>query len=314
MNYTLVLDSSAALPEYLLRQRPIKILPMNVRIDDEEFPDIIDADKLIDIYSSGRMTVNANIDAITPDEDLISNFILNEVVPTYDFAICQTLAQTVSPIFDNLSGVATHISKKSREIREDLDIQTPFRMTSMSTGTTIAGQGLLAIYADMILSKGMSYTKYTEQIAKFKRVAKGYLVVKDMVYARHRAKLRGVKTVAMPIAVIGKAIGLSPIALNHNEELKVITLQPSFAKSANKLFKYARARIAEGLHFQVINITIAGDPEELKQFDEFNKLTAEAKAAGVQVLVGVMGLAGSINCGPGAIGLGIAPKDVSKEP
>lgn len=314
MNYTLVLDSSAALPEYLLKQRPIKMLPMNVRIDQDEFPDIVDKDKLIEIYASGRMSVNADIDAITPDSELISRFILEEIVPNYDFAICQTLAQTVSPIYDNLSSVANQISKKSREVREELNIHTPFRITCMSTGTTIAGQGLLGIYADMMLSKGMDFIKYTEQIAKFKHVAKGYLVVKDMVYARHRAKLRGVKTVAMPIAVIGKAIGLSPIALNHNEELKVITLQPSFEKSANKLFKYARQRIAEGLYFPVINITIAGDPEELHNYAEFEKLSKEAKAAGVQLLVGVMGLAGSINCGPGAIGLGIAPKKVSKEP
>jgi len=314
MDYTLVLDSSAAIPEYLLKQRPIRMLPMTVRIDGEEFPDIIDKEKLIDIYNSGRVSIKSDIDVITPSPELITSFILEEIVPNCDFAICQTLAQTVSPIYSNLSGVAKQISKDSRLIREKLGIHHPFRMTYMSTGTTIAGQGLLGIYADMILSKGMDYVKYTSQIEKFKKVAKGYLVVKDMVYARHRAKLRGVKTVAMPVAVVGKMIGLSPIALNHNEGLKVITLQPSFEKSVNKLFKYARARIKEGLRFSVINITIAGDPKELHAFSEFQELIKDAKSANVQLLVGVMGLAGSINCGPGAIGIGIAPKNLIEEP
>ena len=314
MNYTLVLDSSAAIPEYILKQRPIKMLPMTVRINDEEFPDIIDKTELLKIYASGRVSIDADIDVLTPTPELISSYILDEIVPNYDFAICQTLAKTVSPIYDNLSGVANQIAKDSRIVREKLGIQHPFRMTYMSTGTTIAGQGLLGIYADMILSRGMDYIKYTSQIEKFKKVSKGYLVIKDMVYARHRAKLRGVKTVAMPIAVLGKMVGLAPIALNHNEELKVITLQPSFEKSVNKLLKYARERIKEGLHFQVINITVAGDPKELEQFFEFEQLIKDAKAANVQVLLGVMGLAGSINCGPGAIGLGIAPKDITKEP
>ena len=314
MNYTLVLDSSAALPEFLLKKRPIQMLPMTVRIDDEEFPDIVDESELIKIYQSGRVSVDADIDVVAPDAERINSFILEEVVPNYDFAICQTLAKTVSPIYDNLSSVAKQISGESRIIREKLDISFPFRMTYMSTGTTVAGQGLLAIYADMILSKGIDFKKYTNQIESFKKVTKGYLVVKDMVYARHRTKLRGVKTVAMPVAVIGKAIGLSPIALNHNEELKVVTLQPSYNRSVNKLFKYARRCIKEGLHFPVINITLAGDPKELERFSEYEMLINDAKQAGVQVLVGVMGLAGSINCGPGSLGLGIAPKNVAIEP
>jgi len=314
MNYTLVLDSSAAIPEYLLKKRPIKMLPMTVRIDDDEFPDIIDEAKLIEIYQSGKVSVDADIDVFTPEAEHINRFILDEVVPNYDVAICQTLAKTVSPIYDNLSSVAKQIAKDSRDIRESLDINHPFRMTFMSTGTTVAGQGLLGVYADMLLSRGTDYTKYKSQIESFKKVTKGYLVIKDMVYARHRAKLRGVKTVAMPVAFIGKMIGLSPIALNHNEELKVITLQPSYDKSVNKLFKYARDRIKEGLHFQIINITIAGDPKELEAFPEYESLVKEAKVAGVQILVGVMGLAGSINCGPGSIGLGIAPKKVLIEP
>lgn len=314
MNYTLVLDSSAAIPEYVLKLRPIKILPITVRIDKNEFPDIIEKDELIDIYASGKVSIDADIDVISPDSELINRFILDEIVPNYDFAICQTLAKTVSPIYDNLSVVANQISKESRIVRENLGIDHPFRMTYMSTGTTVAGQGLLGVYADMILSRGVEYKKYKVQIEKFKRVTKGYLVIKDMVYARHRAKLRGVKTVAMPIAILGKMVGLSPIALNHNEELNVVTMSSSFEKSANKLFKYARARIKDGLHFQAINITFAGDPKDLEQFEEFNELTREAKASNVQLLVGVMGLAGSINCGPGSIGLGIAPKNLSEEP
>jgi len=314
MNYTLVLDSSAALPEFLLEKRPIKILPMTVRIDDDEFPDIVDEVKLISLYESGKISTNANIDAISPSQDLISDFILQQVVPEYDFAICQTLAKTVSPIYDNLSGAANQISGKAREARESMGIEQPFRMTYMSTGTTVAGQGLLGVYADIMLSKGMDYSQYKTQIEKFKQVAKGYLVVKDMVYARHRAKMRGVKTVALPVAVIGKLVGLSPIALNHNETLNVVAMPTSYEKSANKLFKYAIDRIEEGLYFNAINVTIAGNPTDLDAFPAFLALKKASEKAQIKLLVGVMSLAASINCGPGAIGLGIAPKNLKKEP
>ncbi len=312
MNYTLVLDSSAALPEFLLKKRPIKMLPITVRINDDEFPDILDQRKLIEMYDSDTLSTSAKIDVISPTQELISNFILEQVAPEYDFAICQTLAKTVSPIYDNLSDVANQISKRAREVRTN-KLQ-PFRMTYMSTGTTVAGQGLLGFYADIMLSKGMEYSQYKLQIEKFKTVAKGYLVVKDMVYARHRTKMRGVKTVALPIAVIGKLVGLSPIALNHNEKLDVVAMPTSYEKSANVLFKYAAERIKEGLYFNALNITIAGNPDDLENFHEFRNLKKVANDANVKLLIGVMALAASINCGPGTIGIGIAPKNLHKEP
>lgn len=314
MKYTLVLDSSAALPEYVLKTRPIKILPITIRIDNREFPDIVDEEQLIDIYKSGEVSIYADIDVITPDSELISNYILQEVVPEYDFAICQTIAKTVSPIFDNLSEVANKISKESRTIRENLGIVQPFRMTYLSAGTTVAGQGLLCVYADFVLSRGMDYSRYKVQIEKFKQLTKGYLAINDMVYARHRAKLRGVKTVALPVAVVGKFVGLSPLALNHNESLSVVGMNSSYEKSVNKLFKYARDRLKDGLYFSAINITIAGDPKDLARFSEFSALQEDAKQAKVKLLVGVMSLAASINCGPGTVGMGIAPKNQTAEP
>jgi len=314
MKYTLVLDSSAALPEFVLRTRPIKILPITIRIDDNEFPDIVDETQLIDIYKSGKVSVDADIDVVSPNSELISGFILDQIVPEYDFAICQTIAKTVSPIFDNLSAVANNISKESRDIRENLGNDHPFRMTYLSSGTTVAGQGLLCVYADFVLSRGMEYTQYKTQIEKFKRLTKGYLAVKDMVYARHRTKLRGVKTVALPVAVIGKFIGLSPVALNHNETLNVVGMNSSYEKSVNKLFRYARERLRDGLYFAAINISIADDPSELENFSEFRKLKKDAEKSDVKLLIGVMSLAASINCGPGTVGMGIAPKNQTAEP
>ena len=159
---------------------------------------------LIDIYKSGEVSIDADIDVITPTPELISKFILDNVVTEVDFAICQTIAKTVSPIYDNLSDVANTISKESRQVRDNAGIDQPFRMTYLSSGTTVAGQGLLCIYADFVLSRGMDYGQYKIQIEKFKKLTKGYLVVNDILYARHRTKLRGVKTVALPVAVVGK--------------------------------------------------------------------------------------------------------------
>jgi len=94
MNYPIALDSSAALPELFVKKRPIKILPITVRIDQDEFPDIVDETKLIEIYENGRVSTKADIDVISPSQELIRDFILEQVVPKSDFAVCQTLSKT----------------------------------------------------------------------------------------------------------------------------------------------------------------------------------------------------------------------------
>jgi len=65
---------------------------------------------------------------------------------------------------------------------------------------------------------------------------------------------------------------------------------------------------------QSINISIADDPSELENFSEFRKLKKDAEKSDVKLLIGVMSLAASINCGPGTVGMGIAPKNQTAEP
>lgn len=309
MKYTIVLDSSASLPEALVNKRPIQILPLTIYLDGEPTPDYTSQKKLLEIYASGKINVNADIQTSPPTVEEMNEYFLHNIVPHYDVAICQTVSKTISTTYDNISAVANSITLDSRELRDGLGIDHPFRMTYMSTGTTGAGQGLVAIYADTVLSRGMDYNKYKVNVEKFKSVAKGFAVVKDIVYARHRSRQRGVNALSLPTAVIGKAVGLSPIVLNHMDTVTPVALQVGFSKAVNRLFTYALDRINDGLYLKCINISIAGSPSELNRYPAFIKLRDTAKKSGVTLLVGVMSLGTTINFSPGCIALGIAPKN-----
>lgn len=314
MKFAVVIDSMASLPEFVLKQRPIQVLPISVKIGDDEILDKTSSSKLVKIYKSGRISPNTPIFSRTPTTEEIHDFIVRKVVSNYDYAICQSVSKSASTIYDSFAEVSSTISKEAREIRDSKGVQSPFRLSYMNTGTTVAGQGLLAIFADYLFSKGGDFTTYTNTLESFRKVCKGFTVVKDTMHARHRAKLRGVETVGLPTALIGKAVGLAPIVLMQNDVNSHIAVKPGYEKMVNRLLRYASERIEEGLYIPFINISYGGDLADIETFEEFPRLQEVAKKHKVTILKAVMSLAAGVNYGPQALSLGIAPKNNKVEP
>jgi len=84
--------------------------------------------------------------------------------------------------------------------------------------------------------------------------------------------------------------------------------------SMNSLFEYAAQSIEDGLYLPIINLSYAGNTEDLHQFESYAHLLKTAEENNVKVLIGVMGLAAGVIFGPGAITLGIAPKNQTAIP
>ncbi len=309
MNYAIIIDSSAALPESFIQQRNITILPLNITVDGESFTDPTSEEELLNYYNSGRINVKADIDTRPLSAEEMKAYFLTNIIPNYDVAICQSVSRKLSDVYDNINQVANTIAKDSRKLRDELEIEHPFRITNLNSGTTGAGQGLIAIYAESALSRGMDYNRYKIQVSRFKSLVKGFTVVKDVVYSRNRARLRGQDVVNLPTAVIGKLVGMAPIVLIQNDEVHPPVMQRGFSNAANRLFEYAIEQITNGLYFGCINIGIAGSKDELNNFPSFKALQQKARENNIKIMISVLSLASSINFSPGCIALGIAPKN-----
>lgn len=310
MKYAIIIDSIAGIPNSILESRPFKVMPVTVEVNGEVMPDTFDEKTLIDIYQGKTLTVHSEIKSSPPSQEDISNLITREVAPFYDYAFCQTVSKQVSTTYDNFQQASEGIAAKVRTLRNRLGIDHPFRMSSLNSGTTIAGQGLAAIYADMLLSKGTDAGQYTKTMNKLLRLIQCYPVVADVMYTRERSMERGIKTVSLPAAFIGKTVGLNPIVkISYDHQVEPVLTKRGLDTAISHLMKYAIARIEEGLYVPLINLSYAGDPRDLEQFNEYDGLVAVARKHNVKILKGVMSLAASAFYGPGAFALGIAPKN-----
>ena len=87
-----------------------------------------------------------------------------------------------------------------------------------------------------------------------------------------------------------------------------------FDNSVNRVLGYCCDRVLDGLVAPLINISFAGDPKSLMHHNNFKRLQHVCDDNGVALYVGVMTLAASINLGPGAMSIGIAPINQSINP
>jgi len=275
MKYVIIIDSVAAVSNYFLNNRPFEVMPVSVKVDGELVPDSFDRRELI----------------------------------------CQTISKKVSVTFDNFQLAANGISKGAREVRDALNIEHSFHMNCINTGSTIAGSGLIAIYADVILSKGTSYNDYISVMQKFTRMVHCYGVVPDVLYSRARAMDKGIKSLSFPAALFGKTVGLNPIVrITYDHQTKPVLMKRGMENAIDSLLNYATERVKEGLYTPIVNLSYAGDPSELEALKSFQRLLSNAKKRKINVLVGVMSLAAGVVFGPGALTMGIAPKDQKAVP
>jgi len=314
MKYAIVIDSVATLPEYVIQERPIKILPVTIMIDGVEQPDTIVASELEDIYSSGKINIDSEIDTIPPTQIDIRQFILNDIAPHFDYAVCQTTSAQNSPIFSAFEDCASTINKEAKTKRNSLGIHHPFYMSYINSETSNAGQGVVALYADALLSRGEEFHTYRDNVGKFKKAVRTYTVVKDVLYTRNRAKRLGIESIGLSKALIGQIMGVSPIIRFTRDVMAPVVLKPGFEKAIDKVCDYAVERIREGLYLPIINIAYAGNLADLHGFTGFKKLENIAKSKNIRIIVGMMSLCGCINYSPGSFSLGLAPKNQAVDP
>lgn len=315
MKYAIVMESVGCIPEEEYRKRSIKLLPLAVRFDGVHYMDSYEAKALLPIHSAGRVGIKTDSVSVTPSADDVRKYLIKNIAHSFDVAIFQTVGQSYTPIYQSCKTVSNSIAADAKSVRLEKGVTTPFRLTSSDTGTVVAGQGLIALYSDDLLQTGMSLADFTPKIEEFKVLVKTFIIVRDTVYARHRQKQKGNKTVSYPVAIMAKTLQVSPITLAQNQNIDVIDLKTrGFDNALEKVLEYCIDRVREGLLAPLINISIAGDPATLIEHNSYKRLQHVCSDAGIKVYVGVMTLGATINVGPGAVSVGIAPLNQEQQP
>ena len=105
MKYAIVTDSVSCMPESEFIHRSFKLLPLAVSFEDVHYLDTISEKALIPMHAAARVGVKANSMSITPTEENIRKFVIEELVPYYDTVFFFTPGSGLTPIYDTCKRV-----------------------------------------------------------------------------------------------------------------------------------------------------------------------------------------------------------------
>lgn len=309
MSILLVVDAACDLPRSFLEERDIKLLPVDIRIDDQIITDDKDAQSLTDFYRKGQLNKDHDAESIPFSVEQIETLFNQEIVTQYDFALVQTVSRKRSLIYDNATRASLSILRSYKDLRKTAGREGAFAMRVMNTGTLFCGQGVLAAFTSDMIERGKAKNEILKLCDTMRQRIYSYIVPPDVYYIRERARKKGEDSVGLVTALVAKSLDIIPTLCGRMDETWPVAKTRGFEASVNRLFDYAIERIEAGLLTPYIVVSIAGDVSELLTFERFKALEETASKHQVRVLSCVMGLTGGLNVGPGSIGLGLASEE-----
>ncbi len=313
MSTIIVSDSACDLPDAFVAQNPIVKLPLNIYLEGKKFEDRTTELERLAIYQKGSLNKNheATTKPNTPEQAY--RFFLNEIASQYDFAIGQTVSEAVSPNFENWIMAAGMIKRDYNQLGSAGGRMGSFGIRIINSGTVFAGQGILAAYSAKLVIDGVGNIQLRRDIEQFKQYIRTFAVPRDAVYLRDRALQQGDNSIGLLSSMVGRALDISPILRCYQDITEPVVKVRGRVAAVNRLFAYAVERINEGLKSPFVVISVAGDPTELNQYEQFNALKIVAKLKDVRVMTTVMNLSGGINLGPGAVSLALATNNETRD-
>jgi DegV family protein with EDD domain len=305
MRIGLVVDSACDLPKSFIDQHNIIILPVTIRIENEDFIDKRDPQETINFYRSHVGEKGHNAESAPFSVEQIQELFLSRVVIEFDYAICETVTRLRSPIFENATKASFAILRGYKEVRKQHSVEGPFALRVINSKTLFCGQGVLAAETIRMIQEGVNVNEIRSRIEKLTEDVYSYLVPRDLYYIRARAQKKGEKSVGFLGAAIGTMLDIKPIIRAYREVTGPVSKARGFEQACEKLMQYAVRRIQAGLLAPTICISYGGDPEDIKQIPGYEELMQQAQKNGIQVLVSVMSMTAGVNIGPGGLGLAL---------
>lgn len=309
MRMGLTIDASCDLPQALLKQHGILVLPITVRVDDETFTDNRDPAETQRFISRrlGNRSHSAETEPTTAEE--VQKLFLDRLVIERDCVFCLTVTATRSPIHDNVVRASFGVLRGYRAVRKPAGVPGPFLMRVIDTRSLFAGTAPVVWEAARMIAADESPGIIRERLNHIASHAYAYMVPRDLYYLRARARKKNDHSVGMFSAMLGSALDIKPILRCFRGETRPVGTARGFEQGAQQVFDYAAARVCAGLIVPVVCVSYGGDLSVLSHLPGYAGLRAACKESGVTLLEAPMSITGMVNVGEGAMTLGFATEE-----
>ncbi|MBN8214547.1 MAG: DegV family protein [Xanthomonadales bacterium] len=306
MRIGLVVDSACDLPGSFIERNRIEILPITVKIGEAVLADHRNEQATLEFLHSHVASRGAEAETMPFSVNQIRDLFLRKLVIDYDYVFCLTITKTRSPIHDNATQASFVILNDYRPMRSAAGHQSPFALRVVDTQSLFAGQGVTAVEAVRMIQAGEGVAKIRARLDNLAINTHAYMVPRDLMYLRSRAKTKGDKSVSLFSATLGSALDIKPVLYCNRGETRPVAKIRGFDTAVRRLFAFASERVTAGLMTQTLCMSYGGELEEMRLLPGYTELTDVCRTHGVEVFESVMSLTGMVNVGKGSLVIGFA--------
>lgn len=281
-NYVIVSDATLDLPINVINQYDIKVIPMGVSIENEEYTHYPDEREITveAFYDKLKNGAVARTTQITPAM-FIEYFkgILNQGLDLLYIAFSSGLSGTY-----NAAQIAL------QELEEEFPNRKIYCIDSLCASI---GEGLLVYNAALKKQEGMDIGELKQWVEDNKRASRHWFTVKDLFYLKRGGRVTSLE------AVVGTALKIRPI-LSTDEQGKLTVVSKIRGNRAEFDFLVSRME-SEGVDLTNQTVII-GHGDDLSKAQELERII-RSKNIVKDVIISKIGPVIGTHTGPGMLAL-----------
>ena len=297
MRIGVVADASCDLPPEFYAEHGIDILPVTLRLGDEQLEDCRDPATTLRFYAEQLAVKGLDAETAPFTAEQIRTRFLDRVVLDYDYVFCITVMATRSAIFENATKASFAILNDYKATRTAAGVEGPFALRVVDSKTMFSGTGVLVAEAAKMAKAGAHPNEIRKRLDELREHICGYMVPSDLYYIRARGMKKGDKSVGLMTYAIGTALDIKPVILCYRGETQPLTKIRGYERAVERMFQHVARQIELGIDTRHIGISYGGDPAQLSALPGYAQLAQTAAAHGIELLSSIMSATAAVNVG-----------------
>lgn len=232
MSIVLVTDSTANIPEETIQHRDIKIVPLNVHVNDSVFREGIDLDKH-EYYQLLKK------EPIFPKTSQPSSGDFLSVFESYPPAT-EILVITIS---SHLSGTV-----QSAVMAAKLLNNSASQVTVVDSLSTTIGQGFLLEQASQMIDQGRTMEEIRQELERIKQNSSLFFLVANLEYLARGGRINQLSK------YIGTILQLKPILYLQNGHIELYEKVRTWSRAMNRIVQELQGEVEEVKRLAVLHV------------------------------------------------------------
>jgi DegV family protein with EDD domain len=310
----IVIDSAADVPQSVLENPRVRMLPVAIRIGDKTYIDERKAAATRDFNSRVLDMRTAEVSrSMPPGEAEIRRFLLEHISTEFDHVFGLFVMSTRSPIFKNAFEAASRVITDSMPVRMRAGIKGPLLVECYDSMNLFAGYGVQVLEALRQFEAEPLVSNIRTNMQELAKSAYGYLAPSNLDYLLTRARARGDNSVGMLGQAAAKMLGIMPILRGWQGKTEAVAKVRGVAAARQHVLNLARREVARGLLANYVCVSYSGNTADVEALPEYQALLQDAAARGVTVTLQEMAPTNSVNAGANALSIGFIAQPHSAE-